>query len=152
MVKLNKLGITGKLWSQINQCHQDTVTSIVVNQTRSEWFPTYQGVRQGDILSTFLYLVYINDLIRALQSGSPNTGILNIPSSCPSLADDLSVIAVTPLALQKLLDIAYRYACEWRFTFNASKSCLLQYRAQGAKLQHVLASMRLYRATSLISI
>lgn len=99
MVTLPKLGITGKLWSLINQCHQDTVSSIVVNQTRSEWFPTHQGVRQGGVLSTFLYLVYINDLIQALQYGSPNTGILNIPSSCPSLVDDLSLIAVTPLAL-----------------------------------------------------
>lgn len=134
MVKLHKLGITGRLWSLINQCHQDTVSSIVVNQTRSEWFPVDQGVRQGGVLSTFLYLVYINDLIQALQHGSPNTGILNIPSSCPSLADDLSLIAVTPLALQKLLDIAYRYACKWRFMFNASKSCVLQFRAQGAKL------------------
>lgn len=76
------------------------------------------------------YLVYINDLIQALHYGSPNTGILNKPSSCPSLADDLSLIAVTPLALQKLLDIAHRYACKWRFTFNASKSCVLQFRAK----------------------
>lgn len=81
LVKLIKLGITGKLWSLINQCHQDTVTSIVVNQTRSEWFPTYQGVRQGGVLSTFLYLVYINDHIQALQSGSPNTDNLTYPAA-----------------------------------------------------------------------
>ena len=100
MYKLYDLGITGKLWSVINQCHQNTVSSIVVNQTQSEWFPVNQGVRQGGVLSTFLYLVYIDDLFHDLQAGSPNIGILNIPSSCPSLADALSLIGLSPLALQ----------------------------------------------------
>lgn len=136
MFKLYELGIKGKLWSLINKCHQNTLSSIVVNQTRSEWFPVQQGVRQGGVLSTFLYLVYINDLIHAIQSGSPNTGILNIPSSCTSLADDLALIGISPLALQTLLNIAYNYSCKWRFTFNASKSCVLQFRAKKAKLDN----------------
>ena len=78
-----------KLWSLINQRHQNTLSSIVVNQTQSEWFPVNQGVRQGGVLSTFLYLVHIDDLNHDLQAGSQNTGMLNIPSSCPSLSDDL---------------------------------------------------------------
>ena len=138
MYKLYDLGITGKLWSLINQCHQDTVSSVVVNQTQSEWFPVNQGVRQGGVLSTFLYLVYIDDLIHDLQAGSPNTGILNIPSSCPSLADDLSLIGLSPLALQSLLDIAYNYSRKWRFIFNASKSCVLRFRTQRASPDEML--------------
>ena len=120
------------LVSLINQCHQDTVSSIVVNQTQSEWFPVNQGVRQGGVLSTFLYLVYIDDLIHDLQAGSPNTGILNIPSSCSSLADDLSLIGLSPLALQSLLDIAYNYSRKWRFIFNASKSCVIRFSTKRA--------------------
>ena len=105
MYKLYDLGITGKLWSLINQCHQNTVSSIVVNQTQSEWFPVNQGVRQAGVLSTCLYLVYIEDLIHDRQAGSPNTGILHIPSSCLSLADELLLIGLSPLALQSLLNI-----------------------------------------------
>ena len=103
--------------SLINQCHQKTVSSFVVNQTQSEWFPVNQGVRQGGVLSTFLYLVHIDDLIHDLQAGSQNTGILNIPSSCPSLADGQSLIGLSPLARQSLLDIAYNYSRKWRFNF-----------------------------------
>ena len=84
------------------------------------------------MLSTFLYLVYIDDLIHDLQAGSPNTGILNIPSSCPSLADDLSLIGLSPLALQSLLDIAYNYSRKWRFIFNASKSCVIRFSTKRA--------------------
>lgn len=30
-----------------------------------------------------------------------------------------------------MLNIAYRYACEWRFTFNANKSYVLTYGMNG---------------------
>ena len=63
MYKLHKLGITGKVWSLIDDCHINTESCIIVNQTKSRWFMVNQGVRQGGVLSTFLYLVFIDDLI-----------------------------------------------------------------------------------------
>ena len=81
------------------------------------------------VLSTFLYLVYIDDLINEIQMHTNNCGILSIPSSCPTLADDMSLIALQPRALQMILDIAYSYANRWRFKFNALKSCVLKFRA-----------------------
>jgi len=54
LFKLFNLGITGKTWSLIQNCHSNTVSSVVVNQTRSKWFSVHQGVRQGGVLSTFL--------------------------------------------------------------------------------------------------
>lgn len=74
------MGIKGQLWSILHDCNMDTSSAIVVNQTQSSWFPVQQGVRQGGVLSTFFYLVYINDLILALEQSSKNTGILNITS------------------------------------------------------------------------
>ena len=46
-----------------------------------------QGVRQGGVLSTSLYLVYIADIFHDIQAFSPNTGILNIPSNRPFSVD-----------------------------------------------------------------
>ena len=77
-------------------------------------------------------MVYINDLIVKIeQSSLHDTGILNIPSNCPSLADDLSCIGLTPLSLQNMLNIALVYSRKWRFKFNAQKSCILKFRAKG---------------------
>ena len=67
MYKLHKLGISGKTWSLIDDLHYDTVSAVVVNHTQSRWFRVDQGVRQGGVLSTFLYLVFINDLIDELE-------------------------------------------------------------------------------------
>ena len=121
MYKLHKLGITGKVWSLIDDCYINTESCIIVNQTKSRWFMVNQGVRQGGVLSKFLYLVFIDDLIREIQVHTGNSGILCIASSCPTLADDMSHIALYPHLLQTMLDISYSYSNKWRFRFNALK-------------------------------
>lgn len=112
--------------------------STIVIQTRfarlrwiSNWFPISQGVRQGGVLSTFLYLVFINDLLQELQNQNPNTGIHSIRSSNPALADDISCIALSPRGLQTLLNTAYDFSTRWRFRFNASKSNVLYFSPTG---------------------
>lgn len=134
LIKLREMGISGKLWSIINDCHTNTTSAIVVNQTQSDWFPVSQGVRQGGVLSTYLFLVYINELVVNLEKSCTNTGIFSITSNFPSLADDISCIAITPTTLQRMLDVSSEYSRKWRFSFNAQKSCILQVRSKGSKL------------------
>ena len=132
MCKLHNLGISGALWSLINDCHSNTSFSVVVNQTSSEWFHVSQGVRQGCVLSTFLYLVYINDLlILKIQEPSPNIGVVNIPSSNPTLADDICIITLTPQSLQNVLDSVFEYSTRWRFAFNAAKCNVVFFHQKG---------------------
>ena len=139
LYKLYKLGVDGKIWTLIDDCHVSTESCVIVNQTQSRWFKVSQGVRQGGVLSTFLYLVFINDLIDEIQTMTHNSGILNIPSSCPTLADDLSLIAIYPRTLQLMLDISLAYANKWRFKFNANKSCIMKFRAKGAGMDKNLS-------------
>lgn len=134
LLKLYNLGVTNKLWSLINDCHNNTSSSIVVNQTQSRWFNVLQGVRQGGVLSSFLYLVFINELIDTLQQSSMCTKLLNVASNCPSLADDISLVALTPNSLQDMLNVADRYSKKWRFKFNANKSCILRFRSKGNRV------------------
>uniref|UniRef100_A0A8W8ISZ1 Reverse transcriptase domain-containing protein n=1 Tax=Magallana gigas TaxID=29159 RepID=A0A8W8ISZ1_MAGGI len=127
MCKLHQLGVKGSLWTLIDDCHTDTFCSVAVNQKNSSWFPISQGVRQGGVLSTFLYLVFINDLLQELQNQNPNTGIHSIRSSNPALADDISCISLSPRGHQTLLNTAYDFSTQWRFKFNASKSNVLHF-------------------------
>lgn len=133
MCKLSRLGISGRLWTLIDDCHTNTSCSVVVNHINSSWFPVSQGVRQGGILSTFLYLVFINDLLHEIQNQCPNMGIYNIASSTPALADDISCIALSPSAIQKILNTAFVYSKNWRFQFNADKSSVLRFSPSTAK-------------------
>ncbi|KAK3084049.1 hypothetical protein FSP39_007309 [Pinctada imbricata] len=45
LVKLYKLGVSGRLWTLICDSHTDTSSAVVVNFTQSRWFPVLQGVR-----------------------------------------------------------------------------------------------------------
>lgn len=38
-----------------------------------------------------------------------------------------------------MLNIAYTYSCNWRFKFNAQKSCIIKFRATGAKMDEHLS-------------
>lgn len=67
MYKLHRLGVSVRLLTLIDDCHTNISWSVVLNQTRSSWFLVSQGIRQGGILSTLLYLVFINGLLQEIQ-------------------------------------------------------------------------------------
>lgn len=132
MYKLHNLGIKGKLWQIIDDCQCNTVSAVIVNQKQSRWFDVHQGVRQGGVLSTFLYLVFVNELLDELEHCNSTSlkCVLDPQYVSPTLADDIACIATSPANLQSMMNIAYAYACKWRFTFNVSKSCVLKFRAK----------------------
>ena len=90
-----------------------------------ERFDIQQGVRQGGILSTHLYKLYINALLDELCSCKAGfcTGPYYFGS--PTCADDVVLLANSPEDLQAQLNIVERYASERRYTINASKSGLV---------------------------
>jgi len=46
MYKLHKLGIEGRIWNIINDCHVNTQSAVVVNQCQSKYFTVSEVVRQ----------------------------------------------------------------------------------------------------------
>ena len=67
-IKLNQLGIKGKIWRLIINSYQNLKSAVYVNSHQSDWFPVHQGVRQGGVQSGFYYLVYIDELLDLLQN------------------------------------------------------------------------------------
>lgn len=131
MCKFHKLSIRGNIWYIIDDCHQNTESAVIVNQTKSSWFPVQQGVRQGGMLSSFLQLAFINDLLDERQLVNSNHSMIferNYHSPAP--ADDIAWIALSPCALQSMLETASTYTAKWRFEYNESKLSLLLFRAK----------------------
>jgi hypothetical protein len=46
MYKLHKLGVEGRIWIIINDCHVNTQSAVVVNQCQFKYFTVSEGVRQ----------------------------------------------------------------------------------------------------------
>ena len=88
-------------------------SAVVFEGNISEYFPVLQSVRQGGVLSPWLYLIYINDLLRQLRFSG--LGAQVGPHYCGSVAqaDDVAVITLSPRSMQIMLDICYTYSCKW---------------------------------------
>ena len=99
------------------------LTSVVKwNDTFSRSFRVTSGVRQGGILSPRIFVVYVDDLLRALRESGVGCHILGQFVAAIMYADDLALLAPTRSALQRLLNICQTYGTEWCITYNSSKT------------------------------
>ena len=101
------------------------LSAININRQRSDWFCVLQGVRQGGVLSTFLFLVYLNDLLNELENSNTGSHIGFIDCCCPTYADDMAVLANSPHALQFLVRVIYNYYYKYRLELHIIKSCVI---------------------------
>jgi hypothetical protein len=81
-----------------------------------------QGTRQGGIISPWLFLVYINDLISELENSKWGIFLYNIYYGSPTSADDITLLCRLKTALDHLLDILNTFSRSWRVTFNIKKT------------------------------
>ena len=96
-----------------------------INRCQSTFFSIKQGIRQGGVSSSFLYLVFINDLIEELDTSDLGVSICDVSTNNPTVVDDISLISRYPLNLQLMINIVVDYADMWKFKINSSKSSVM---------------------------
>ena len=69
-VKLYESGIKGKLWRILLSAYSNMKSCVMHNRLISNWFSLEQSVRQGGVLSAWLYILYVNDLLVEIQKES----------------------------------------------------------------------------------
>lgn len=95
------------------------------NNHVSTSFCVSNGVRQGSILSPYLFNVYLDELSIALSRA--NTGCIfnGVRLNHLFYADDAVLLAPSPSALQSLLDICETFAMNNDLVYNTKKSFLI---------------------------
>jgi len=61
----------------IQNIYKDIKSNIIFNNSKSDYFPCDNGVRQGENLSPFLFAIFLNDLEDFLENHNV-TGLLSI--------------------------------------------------------------------------
>jgi hypothetical protein len=79
-------------------------------------------VRQDGILSTDLYKLYINPLLKRLEATNIGLKIGNISTNCTACADDVALPRENPVQTQILVNMAYDYAYMEGYELQPTKS------------------------------
>ena len=109
----------------IKDQYQDLSSRVKRASGISNSFPINQSVRQGGILSTSLYKVYIDELLRILKVKRLGFRIGSVYIGCPTCADDVALLALTPDELQIMLYEALNYSKRKRYNIHPTKTSVV---------------------------
>ena len=120
--KLSTYGLDKKILQCLFNLFSGLYSSVRHKSIASiDTFPILQSVRQGGIISPFLYLIYIDGLIKLLESSGYGLCTAGADVSSLSVADDMILVSLSKNGLQKMMNICYEYSCKWRYLYNPSK-------------------------------
>ena len=123
--KLHELGINGLLWKSFISLYENVVSSVSYRGFKSADFSVNVGARQGGVSSPFLYLCYIDKLLKDLENSCTSFSINDFRVPCIVSADDMVLLALTKSCLDEMMQTCFEYSCKWRYKFNASKSAVM---------------------------
>ena len=124
-ILLNKLyeeGINQKIWLIVRELYSGLTAKIKWKSVLGDSFKVFQGVRQGGVISTRFYKVYVNGFMIELRMNSLGKWIGYIYVGCPACADDVLLITEDPEELQIMFAIAKSYSGCHRYVIHPQKT------------------------------
>lgn len=120
--KLYESGIHPTLWSIVKDLYSGLTSKVKWQGELSRQFGIYQGVRQGGILSPFLYKTYINLCLVELKEQKLGLLIGQVYCGSPTCADDLALLSQCENELQIMANVVNRHSKQDRVTIHPDKS------------------------------
>ena len=114
--KLKSNGLTGKILKLIENFLSNRYQKVVLNGQSSSWSKIKAGVPQGSILGPLLFIIYINDISKELES---NVKLFADDTSIFSIISDSNLSA---RILNNDLTKIQQWAFQWKMSFNPDLS------------------------------
>jgi hypothetical protein len=109
-------------WLILKRYYNDSEAKIICNNQFSDQFKIVTGVKQGGILSPFLFNTFIDELVEGILEMNIGANIGRINMNVISYCDDLNLIFTSAIHGQMMLDKCSSFADKWKMKFNPKKS------------------------------
>lgn len=128
--KLHQIGISSKLINIIAELYDGNRVLIMTKDGVSDPIESETGVRQGCLLSPLLFLLFLNDLLKALGGGVRMDGV-RVKGLL--YADDIILLAEDPVSLQLMINDLEVYLDQWNLILSEEKSKVMIFKKGGGK-------------------
>ena len=124
--------IEPSLWRILYKYYNDSFIIVCTDGKKSCKFRTTEGVKQGGILSPFLFNFFMDGLLTDVLSLNVGAKLNDINTSILAYCDDILLLSMSEAHMNRLLNHCYEYSCRWKLEFNASKS--VSYSSDGTQV------------------
>lgn len=121
-LKLFRRNIQGKVWCVIDDMYSGCQERVKWKGMFSETYEVTRGVRQGGVLSTGLYKVYLDGLLEMLERLDMGCKIGTVNLCDPTCADDLALLSFYPSEMQCMLNVSKSYSEDHYYDIHPIKS------------------------------
>ena len=137
LFKLGQIGIAGNFFKCVNYMYSHSSTRIKLIKKLSAAIDVTVGTEQGHPMSPELFKLFIHDLsVRLEEVDDIDTPLLNgFKVSHLLWADDLVLLAMDNLGLEKPLNCLNEYAEQWELSINISKTNIMVFNTSSRILQ-----------------
>ena len=104
-----------------------------------------KGVREGAVLSPFLFDIFIDDLLRSLEDASLGVSELGLWLGALAYADDIALLASTREELEAMLNLLDHWCKKWRMVLGEgpTKSAIVVFgESRGARARRLTRAVR----------
>jgi len=102
-------------------------SAVLWQSSLSEYFKVLSGVRQGGVLSPYLFAMYIDDIIDDVRKSGYGIYIGSLFLGCIVYADDILLLSSSCTGLQQMVNVCAKYGESWDICFNPSKSHIITF-------------------------
>jgi len=102
-------------------------SAVLWKSMLGDCFKVLSGVRQGGVLSPYLFAFYINDIIDDVKESGYGIYMGSVFLGCILYADDIVLLSVSCTGLQRMVNVCAEYGQLWDIRFNPSKSYIITF-------------------------
>ena len=137
--KLNNLGIPNCLINIMKYWYDNQYVQVKYKSSFSSEWKLSNGVRQGGVLSGYLFNLYIDSLLEKISCMKIGCKLGIIRSNVIAYADDIVLLAPSAQALSLLVEKAYDEASNLHLEFNFEKTKIMRFHSSSRNACHTVS-------------